>query len=155
MSNLNDGLVYAGFWIRFWASVIDSILLSLVITPLLLVTFGWDYFSLYRIVGYGPMDFFISWGIPSLLIVVFWVYKSTSPGKLAFSARIVDAKTGKEPTPRQCLVRYLGYFVSALPLGLGFFWVAFDRRKQGWHDKLAGTVVVRHKGTDTVKFNAV
>jgi uncharacterized RDD family membrane protein YckC len=39
-------------------------------------------------------------------------------------------------------VRYLGYFVSALPLGLGFFWVAWDKRKQGFHDKLAKTVVI-------------
>jgi len=37
------------------------------------------------------------------------------------------------------------YFLSGLPLLLGIFWIAFDGRKQGWHDKLAGTVVVRQK----------
>jgi uncharacterized RDD family membrane protein YckC len=41
--------------------------------------------------------------------------------------------------------RYLGYFVSAIPLFLGLIWVGIDGRKQGWHDKLAGTVVIRPK----------
>lgn len=50
------------------------------------------------------------------------------------------------PVPVNLIGRYLGYFVSMLFLGLGCIWVAFDSRKQGWHDKLAGTVVVRRKG---------
>lgn len=145
MSGENATLIYAGFWIRFWASVIDSILVSLIITPLLIAAFGWGYFSSPLLAGYGSLDFIISWGVPTLVIVLFWVYRSASPGKMVFSARIVDAKTGQDPSAGQCVVRYLGYFVSALPLGLGFLWVAFDRRKQGWHDKLAGTVVVRYK----------
>ncbi len=145
----NTTPLYAGFWIRFWASVIDSILVSLIITPLLIAAFGWDYFSSPRLAGYGPLDFFISWGVPTIAIILLWVYRSTSPGKMVFSARIVDAKTGGAPSTRQCVVRYLGYFVSLVPLGLGFLWIAFDRRKQGWHDKLAGTVVIRCKGLET------
>ncbi len=43
----------------------------------------------------------------------------------------------------QAIGRYLAYYVSSIPLGLGLLWVAFDRRKQGWHDKLAGTFVIR------------
>ncbi|TAL09221.1 MAG: RDD family protein, partial [Chloroflexota bacterium] len=41
------------------------------------------------------------------------------------------------------LLRYLGYLISWWILGIGFIWVAFDRKKQGWHDKIGGTVVVR------------
>jgi uncharacterized RDD family membrane protein YckC len=147
MNAPNPAPIYAGFWIRFWASVIDSILVSLIITPLLIAVFGWDYFTSSRFGGYGFLDFILSWGLPTLAIVLFWVYKSASPGKMFFSARIVDAETGRDPTVRQCVVRYLGYFVSIVPFGLGFLWVAFDSRKQGWHDKLAGTVVVRRKKT--------
>ena len=52
-------------------------------------------------------------------------------------------------------MRYLGYYVSIIPLFLGLIAVAFDPRKQGWHDKLAGTVVVRprNRGPQPVKFN--
>ena len=50
--------------------------------------------------------------------------------------------------------RYLGYYVSIIPFCMGLIWVAFDRRKQGWHDKLAGTVVIRSKalGAEPVRF---
>jgi uncharacterized RDD family membrane protein YckC len=41
------------------------------------------------------------------------------------------------------MVRALACFISLIALGLGFFWIAFDAEKQGWHDKIAGTVVVR------------
>ncbi len=143
MSDKKATQTYAGFWIRFWASVIDSILVSIIVTPLLLAVFGWDYFTSLRSTPYGPLDFTLSWGLPTVAIILFWVYKSASPGKMLFSVRIVDAKTGGEPSAKQCVVRYLGYFISAVPLGLGFLWIGFDQRKQGWHDKLAGTVVVQ------------
>ena len=45
----------------------------------------------------------------------------------------------------QLIGRYLGYYVSTIPLMLGFLWVAFDARKQGWHDKMANTVVIRKR----------
>lgn len=62
---------------------------------------------------------------------------------MVISSKIVDARTGAKISVGQAIVRYLGYLVALLALGLGIFWVAFDRRKQGWHDKLARTVVVR------------
>ena len=70
---------------------------------------------------------------------------STTPGKMVVGAKIVDARTGDKPTNKQFLIRYLGYFVSMLPLFMGYIWVGIDSRKQGWHDKMAGTVVLRCK----------
>jgi uncharacterized RDD family membrane protein YckC len=64
---------------------------------------------------------------------------------MAIRAKIVDANTGDKPSLRQYLIRYLGYIVATLPLGLGILWVAWDKRKQGWHDKLANTVVIGDK----------
>jgi len=58
-------------------------------------------------------------------------------------ARIVDAGTGGPLTRAQAIKRYLGYYVSLFGLGIGFFSVGWDRRKQGWHDKIASTVVIR------------
>ena len=56
----------------------------------------------------------------------------------------------------QSIGRYLAYFLSTLPFGLGLLWVAWDPKKQGWHDKLAGTVVVRARRRETapVRFPA-
>jgi len=57
----------------------------------------------------------------------------------------VDAQTGATPDFWQALTRYVGFFVSVTPLLLGFVWVAFDARKQAWHDKMARTVVIHRR----------
>lgn len=75
------------------------------------------------------------------IIVLWWRFQGT-PGKLLLGYRIVDARSGGRPRLWQVCVRLLGCVVSALPLGLGFLWMIWDRRHQGWHDKLARTLVV-------------
>jgi uncharacterized RDD family membrane protein YckC len=104
--------------------------------------YGRDYWSSTALVQ-GPADFLINWVLPALAVLLFWIYRQATPGKMAISARIVDAQTGGRPSNGQLVGRYFAYYLSMLPLFLGFIWVAFDPRKQGWHDKLAGTVVVR------------
>jgi uncharacterized RDD family membrane protein YckC len=142
-----DNLEYAGFWIRVGAALIDTLVVVCVSLPLLVAIYGWVYFE-HAMSGTsaGMADVLISWVGPAVFSIAFWLYKQATPGKLAVGARVVDAKTGGALTPQQSVVRYLGYFVSTIPLGLGLIWVAFDPRKQGWHDKMAGTVVVRPKG---------
>jgi uncharacterized RDD family membrane protein YckC len=139
---------YAGFWIRVVAALIDTVLVLAVSVPLLVAVYGWAYFDAARTgAAAGTADALISWLAPAVAVVAFWFYKQATPGKIAVSARVVDAITGKAPTIGQCIGRYLGYIVSTVPLGLGLIWVAFDARKQGWHDKLAGTVVIRTRAT--------
>jgi len=142
-------LSYAGFWIRVWASIIDSVLIALIIVPILLAIYGNQYFESEALIRspMGPMDFLISWVLPAIAVITFWIYRAATPGKMAISSKIVDAQTGGQPSTGQFVGRYFAYIISALPLGLGIIWVAFDKKKQGWHDKLAGTVVVRKKNT--------
>lgn len=142
---------YGGFWIRVLASLIDTLLLALLLYPILVAIYGRDYFDPQR-TGFvaGPADFLLSYVAPTIAVVAFWIYRQATPGKMILSLRIVDAATGNAPSIGQCIGRYFAYFVSIIPLGLGLLWVAFDDRKQGWHDKLAGTVVVRvRKQRDT------
>lgn len=80
--------------------------------------------------------------LPAVVCIAGWSTRGTTPGKLLVELRVVDARTGGRPTVVQAVLRYAGYFVSALPLGLGFVWIALDRRKQGLHDKLARTRVM-------------
>ena len=163
-------LEYVGFWPRVWASVIDSLLVSVILLPIATKIVGVEKSAddllgllsqsgaevlLQLLLPSGPADFLVSWVLPAVAIVIFWIYRQATPGKMAISARIVDAKTGGKPTTQQLIVRYLGYFVSTIPVGLGLLWVAFDPRKQGWHDKMAGTVVVRprNRGPAAVRFD--
>ena len=135
---------YVGFWARVWASVIDSVLVCVIVYPVLTMIYGREYFSSTSLIK-GPADFLLQWVLPAVAIIVFWIARQATPGKMAIRAKIVDADTGAPMTRAQAIGRYLGYYVSILGLGFGFFWVGWDKRKQGWHDKLAGTVVVRSR----------
>ncbi len=66
--------------------------------------------------------------------------------------KVVDAATGGAVPTGRLVARYFGYFVSMIPLFLGFIWVGIDSKKQGWHDKMAGTVVVRTTHKEPVRF---
>ncbi|SFU74667.1 Uncharacterized membrane protein YckC, RDD family [Polaromonas sp. YR568] len=139
---------YAGFWIRVWASIIDSLILGVLLYPALTAVYGREYWDSTDFIQ-GPADLLLSWVLPAVAVMWFWKARQATPGKMAIGARIVDADTGNNPGTTQLIVRYLGYFVSLVPLGLGIIWVGFDARKQGWHDKLARTVVVRKKRGDS------
>ena len=136
------GIEYVGFWIRFLAFLVDSVLATVIITPVIYAVAG--------ALGYAgaptPAGYVVS--LVQLVLVaaafiVFWVYRSATPGKMIFHARIADAATFGALSTGQAVIRYIGYYISSLPLFLGFLWIGWDRRKQGWHDKIAGTVVIR------------
>jgi len=142
---MNDQTVeYVGFWARVGASIIDTVLMLVICLPLVHWIYGEEYWMSGKWVN-GPADFLITWVAPAVAVVLFWIYRQATPGKMAISAKIVDAKTGGKPSTGQLIGRYLAYYLSTIPFFLGFIWVAFDARKQGWHDKLAGTLVVRSK----------
>jgi len=144
---LDDRTVYAGFWRRLAAFALDSVLFGLFMSVILSAATGqpglrWFSAESWPAIAYdweGPALF---QGLPFVLTVAFWVGWGATPGKLLMGCQVLDARTGTRPGVGQAVVRYLGYIVSALPLLLGFAWIAWDRRKQGFHDKLARTVVV-------------
>jgi len=155
-------MTYAGFWIRVGASLIDTFIMLLIFFPLMVAVYGMNSMSTqmsngmmsyssssYSFVGSG--NFSLNYLLPAAVVIVFWVLKSATPGKMITKLTIVDAKTGKKPTIIQFIIRYLGYFLSSIFL-LGFIWIAFDKRKQGWHDKIAGTVVLRNSSVEEVEF---
>lgn len=132
---------YAGFWIRFAASLVDSVILIVVLGVPLALIFGVDSMD-FNATDPGLVVNLIQYVVPVALTVWFWVKYLGTPGKMLFGLRIVDANTGRALSTPQAIGRYLGYYVSLIPFMLGFIWVAFDSRKQGFHDKLAGTVVI-------------
>ena len=81
-------------------------------------------------------------GLQIAYFLGFWVWKGATPGKALFGIRIVDAHTGELAQPWRYIVRMVFWILGSLPLWLGQIWVAFDKRKRGWHDLAAGTVVV-------------
>jgi uncharacterized RDD family membrane protein YckC len=168
------GFQYAGFWIRLVAYLIDSIPLLIVGVLLFAPAFanmadtfrdlpvpprGAEYDSAaYQAYQAAVMQRFNEvfaplyplYGLWELITIVyfvgFWTWRGQTPGMILLGLRVARETDGASPGLARSILRYVGYFVSQIPLFLGFIWVAFDSRKQGWHDKIAGTVVVRRTG---------
>lgn len=148
-----EDLEYAGFWIRVGAALIDTVLMMIIIIPLLSFIYGKEYWISDSLL-FGFWDLMFGYILPAIAVILFWIYKSATPGKMALRLRIVDAATGQSVSAGRLIGRYLGYYVSTIPLFLGLIWVGIDKRKQGWHDKIVGTVVVRSRQKEPVNFNA-
>lgn len=125
----------AGFWIRFVAIFIDSILIGIVNSALA---------AILSMNTNGRSGLQLVLGL--IYYVYFWSSASPWPGQTIGSKLLnlrVIRTDGTDLTISQALIRYVGFFISGLVLGIGFIWAAFDPNKQGWHDKIAGTYVIK------------
>jgi uncharacterized RDD family membrane protein YckC len=140
---------YAGFWIRVASSVLDVLILGALNMAVTLAVVVWATFTepgpgIGSVsVGYEEVSIEFGLVMPPLLIVGSWIGFAASPGKMLLGLRIVDEPSGGRPTVWQCLGRYVMAVVSLACVGLGYFYIAIDPRKQGWHDKIVRTLVVR------------
>jgi uncharacterized RDD family membrane protein YckC len=127
----------AGFWIRVIAYIIDGVILGIV-NEILSVTVGRA-----------------SSGLASLISLVIsllyfsYLWSGASPlgagrtvGMRIFGIRVIKTD-GSDLTFVQGLVRWIGLVISTIVIFIGLIWVAFDPNKQGWHDKIAGTYVIK------------
>ncbi|MCW8887531.1 MAG: RDD family protein [Gammaproteobacteria bacterium] len=136
-----DFIEYAGFWRRVAASLIDTILLVIVLA-LLAIPLG---FIGMPVMGGGMVGgILLQYVFPMVIVVALWLKFGATPGKQLLDCVIVDARSGHPLRTGQAILRYIGYYASSIPLLLGFVWVAWSPRKQGFHDYIAGTVVI-HK----------
>jgi uncharacterized RDD family membrane protein YckC len=123
-------MVYAGFWIRFVAFIIDRIILvgvSIVIGLFVSNVFNALLLELFLAAVYS---------------VAFWVGQGATPGKMAVGIKVVMAN-GDPIDFGPALLRYFGYWVSGLIFGIGYLMIAFSSEKRGLHDNIAGTVVIK------------
>jgi uncharacterized RDD family membrane protein YckC len=155
------GIRYAGFWIRVGATIIDAIIVGV---PLLIVFFiaEGSTISAYAnclnsaaatgalvttcqgafISGIGVFEL-IGLAVELAYFVVLWSRFGGTLGQRMLGLHVVDAATGRNIGIGRAIGRFVGYVISGAALDIGFIWVAFDPRKQGWHDKIASTFVVR------------
>lgn len=95
----------------------------------------------------GFMTFVVAF-VGYVAVLCVFLARGKSPGKALAGIRVVDKRNGSFPGFGRMLLREtLGKFVSGLFLGLGYFFAIFDRDSQAWHDKIAGTVVLKGGGT--------
>jgi uncharacterized RDD family membrane protein YckC len=152
----------AGFWIRFLASLIDTVILAV---PLGLVVYtvsggAWlDTSAMHESIALAQQGDTIKalgsfratsmqWELlfellMAAVIIVFWKrWAGATPGKKMLGIHVVDAKTLGEISNAQALIRYVGYIASTLVLMGGFVMVAFRKDKRALHDLMADTMVI-------------
>lgn len=134
---------YASFGRRVLAHVIDSFILNVVVmTSGFLFGFGAGMLGLVEPTAVSIVGGTLGAVIPLGYCVWFWTKKGATPGKLMLGIRVMAH--GNQPlTTGQSIVRYIGYIPSALVLGLGYLWMLWDDESRCWHDRMAGTYVIR------------
>ena len=130
---------YGGFWRRFAANFLDGIILGMAykLVHAVLLTIA----SLTGTAYPGFSDWMLSTIIFWTYMIWFKGYKGATPGYNVFGIRIISIN-GTQISIKQIIVRTIASFFSAIPLGLGYIWIAVDANRQAWHDKIAGTYVI-------------
>jgi uncharacterized RDD family membrane protein YckC len=140
MAAMTGTTTYAGFWRRVAAVIIDGLILSVVTVPLTLAVGAGDTYA----------EAARSASASSVSTVVTWLYyafmessaRQATLGKMALGIIVTDLE-GRRIGFGKATGRHFAKILSALILGIGFLMVAFTQRKQGLHDILAGTLVIR------------
>lgn len=149
----------AGFWIRLVAQMIDGTIIGFVLTLLFIILFfalgmeqmlpqpGQSAQQIGRTLGTTFILMQVILNVLSIVLSsVYFIYfhgaKGQTPGKMLLKLKVIQTN-GRDMTYGKALLRFLGYIINQFTLMIGFLWVAFDKEKQGLHDKIAGTYVVR------------
>jgi uncharacterized RDD family membrane protein YckC len=122
----------AGFLERLIAYIIDAVIL------------GFAGALMYLLLPVA-LYYLLSFVLGAAYTVYFWTSSGSTPGKSVMGLQVISASTGQLVDPGQAILRYVGYLVSSIPFGLGFLWIIWDEKHEGWHDKIAKTMVVKAK----------
>jgi uncharacterized RDD family membrane protein YckC len=137
-------LEYASFRRRLAAFAVDAILLSTIISMMfpLNSTITLQLESHWYFIPLVTISNIVSILVTVAYSVIFWYWRGQTPGKMLLNIKLLRGD-GSHITFSSAMLRYLGYVICILTLGMGFLWIIFDSRKQGLHDKIASTVVVK------------
>lgn len=142
------GLLFAPHGARLLAYVVDVIVLSVLATVLAIAlsfltaafaVAGADALAVLTGVLIAVAVFALSLGY----FPWFWVKGGATPGMRMFGLRVVRDRDGGSLGWGEAILRLVGFWVSSFVFYLGFAWILFDKRRRGWHDLIAGTVMVK------------
>lgn len=125
-----SGVVAAGFWIRFGAVLIDSVIILIALGVLMAIA--------------GTAGYILGLVGGLVYTIGFWVSSGATPGKMVFGLKVVTAE-GDPIGLGKAVLRIVGYWVNGLTLYIGYLFIAFRKDKRGLHDLIAGTAVIRTK----------
>jgi uncharacterized RDD family membrane protein YckC len=137
-----------GFGKRLGAALIDGFLVAIftgiVIMVVALIGAIIGMFHPNGSSPFGPLLFGLLLVLSVLYYVIAWARTGQTVGMSLIGLKVI-AKDGSQVGFGKAILRYIGYIVSGLVLSIGFLWIVFDGKRQGWHDKIAGTYVIREE----------
>jgi uncharacterized RDD family membrane protein YckC len=154
------GVAWGGYGERFLAYLIDGFVVSLLFIVPFLVLLG---------TAFGTADFSdpdnpqlgagaAAGGVVFVILILmatvvglayfpfFWARSGQTPGMRLFGLRVVRDSDGGPISGGSAVLRVIGLWVAGAVFYLGFIWVFIDKRRRGWHDLMAGTVVIKDPG---------
>ena len=146
---------FVGFWKRFLAYWVDGLVIGIITFPISSI------FNSFTSVTYNsasqpattttfhsgsPIGALIAFLLGAGYFIFFWVNQNGQTLGMRLLAVRVVKEDGSPIDLSTAILRYIGYLISTVVIFLGFIWIAFDGKKQGWHDKIARTVVVKTDG---------
>ena len=143
----------AGFFSRFEAFVIDLVILFIVqLVGSAFIQMALRFFRLFGIIPSlqdllqnSTTEYTAGSIVIGLFVIGYFVFSWTlvgfTPGKALMGLKVVT-KNGEKSSFFRSLLRFFCYWISAIPIFLGFLWILWDPKRQGWHDKIAGTQVI-------------
>jgi uncharacterized RDD family membrane protein YckC len=132
---------YAGFWARAGASILDTFVVGVPVNIIFYLIYGEDFWLRQGDVDYLGVDVF-GYLLAPVYFVYMWTQAKGTIGQQLIGIQVVDETSGTAIGVAQAIGRVIARYLSAIVCGLGLLWVAFDGKKQSWHDKMAGTIVV-------------
>jgi len=142
---------YAGFWVRAIASLLDGLILGIPILMVLTLIFGDNWLHQ----EFSSMDVLYQVVLTAVTVILWVNWEGRTPGKKLLGIKVVQGNNYEPVSYSKAILRYLGYFVSFLALGIGFLMVAFRADKRGLHDLIAGTYVIYEKTHVTAQESGV
>jgi uncharacterized RDD family membrane protein YckC len=147
------GVRFAGHGGRLLAYIIDTIILTALfmgLTVIGLVFLGAGIDAAGNVTGGGAGAFFLLMLLGVVVALVyfpfFWARSGATPGMRVFRLRVVRDRDGGPISGGQAIMRLVGYWINSIVLYIGFAWILVDQRRRGWHDLIAGTVVIEEPG---------
>ncbi len=132
------GIAFAGPGDRLVAYIVDIIIVSILTGLLSVLTFALAVTAPFLAIL--PIIAIIV--VPLLYFPYYWSRDGQTPGMKMMGIRVVRDRDGGPVTSGQAILRLIGYWISWFVFGLGYLWIFIDKRRRGWHDLIAGTVVV-------------
>jgi uncharacterized RDD family membrane protein YckC len=133
------GVAYGGAGERLLAYIIDG----LVVLVANFVLFLAALLLLVIALPVGILVFLAIFVVDIAYFPYFWKTRGQTPGMRQFQLYVVRDRDGGPISSGQAVMRLIGYWIDGVVFYLGFIWILIDSRKRGWHDLIAGTVVIK------------